>query len=142
MPTSKMEHGAMEAAGRSSLGPRRSDLQVSAKGICMKRELSQNLIGDEIHHTACSLLVILTNLCRKLHRQKDSSVFAFSYKIGRWRAGLRQSPRATLPTGWGGDEGEGGERERERGRGRETRGSTRALADTLCRTNSVLRRGM
>ena len=37
--------------------------------------------------------------------------------------------------------GEGGWRERERGGERETRGSTRALADTLS-TNSVLRRGM
>ena len=37
--------------------------------------------------------------------------------------------------GVGGDEGEGGERERERERERETRGSTRALAYTLCRTN-------
>jgi hypothetical protein len=33
----------------------------------MKRELNQNLSGNEIYYTACSLIVTLNNSCSKLH---------------------------------------------------------------------------
>ena len=38
----------------------------------VERELSMKLFGNEVYHTACSLLVILKNSCIKLHCQNDS----------------------------------------------------------------------
>ena len=43
----------------------------------MKRELNRNLPGNEVYHTACSLLVIFKNSCRELHCQKSFSLILF-----------------------------------------------------------------
>ena len=50
-------------------------------GSCMKRVINQNLSGNEVHSTACSLLVISKNLCSKLHCEKGFELVLFSYKI-------------------------------------------------------------
>ena len=44
------------------------------------RELNSNLSGNEVCYTACSLLVILKNLCSKLHSQKGFDFILVSYK--------------------------------------------------------------
>ena len=46
-----------------------------------KRELNQNLSGNEGCYTACSLLVMLKNSCGILHRPKDFDLILFSYKV-------------------------------------------------------------
>ena len=57
----------------------------------MKRKFNQNLSGDEVYYAACSLLVILENLCSKLDCQQGFNSILFSYKIRvreerRWTA--------------------------------------------------------
>ena len=54
----------------------------------MKRERTQNLFGNEVYYTACSLLVILNNSCSELHCQKVFDLTLFSCKIfpGKKRA--------------------------------------------------------
>jgi len=47
----------------------------------MKMDLNRNLSGNEVYTTACSFLVIMKNLCSKLHCQKAFNLNPFSYKI-------------------------------------------------------------
>ena len=47
----------------------------------MKIELHQNLNGNEVYYTACSLLVIQKNSCSQLHCQKEFNSIPFSYEI-------------------------------------------------------------
>ena len=47
----------------------------------MKRERNVNLSGNEVYHTACSLLVIFKNSCSELHCQKGFDLTLFSCKI-------------------------------------------------------------
>ena len=47
----------------------------------MKRELNSDLSATEVYSTACSLLVILKNLCSKLHRQKGFNFIIILFKI-------------------------------------------------------------
>ena len=54
--------------------------------FCMMRESNWNLSGNEVYHTAYSLLVILKNVCSKLHWQKDSNFILFSHKTGEQAA--------------------------------------------------------
>ena len=46
----------------------------------MKRELNQNLSGNEVYYTASSLLATLENSCSKLHHQQRFNVIPCSYK--------------------------------------------------------------
>ena len=50
-------------------------------GSHIKRGLNQNLSGNEVNYTACSLLVTLNNLCSKLHRQNFFDLIPLSCKI-------------------------------------------------------------
>ena len=47
----------------------------------MKREINQNLSGNEVSHTACSLLVILKIFCSKIRRHRGFDIILFSYRI-------------------------------------------------------------
>ena len=47
----------------------------------MRRELNENLSGNDVYHKVCSLLVNLKNSCSKLHYQKGFNPILFSYKI-------------------------------------------------------------
>ena len=60
----------------------------------MKREIIQNLYGNELYNTACSLLVISKNSCSKLHYQKGFDSTIFSYQIS-----LR-APPCHVPPVW------------------------------------------
>ena len=72
--------------GMSRGGP---GYEARARGVChlpaeerqcyMKRELNQNLSGNKIYYTACSLLVILNNSCSKIHCQKGFNLILTSY---------------------------------------------------------------
>ena len=48
----------------------------------VKRGLNFIVFGNEVYYAACSLLLILKNLCSKLHGQKVSSQFPFHIKSG------------------------------------------------------------
>ena len=61
--------------------------QISREGrdrFYMKRELDENLSGDEVHCTACSLLVILKNSFGKPHCQNGFNLVLFAYKIAEF----------------------------------------------------------
>jgi hypothetical protein len=55
--------------------------QQARRGPHMKQKLDFNLSGDEVYHTACSLLVMCKNSCGKLHRQKRFDLVIFLYHI-------------------------------------------------------------
>ena len=65
----------------------------------MKRELYQNLSGNEVYYTNSSILLVKNMLCSKLHCQKGFDLILFLYKIAQtdraWfgdeQAGVRQS---------------------------------------------------
>ena len=46
----------------------------------MKRKLDQNLSGNEVYYTECSLRVILKNSCIQLHCHKGFNLILFSCK--------------------------------------------------------------
>ena len=50
------------------------------RGVYMNRESNQNLSGNEIYHTSCSLLVILKKSRSKFHCKKGFNSILFSYK--------------------------------------------------------------
>ena len=50
---------------------------VGDRGFDTQRELNKNLSGNGVYYTACSLLVILSNSCGKLHRQKGFDLILF-----------------------------------------------------------------
>ena len=59
-------------------------------GFYIRGELNENLAGNEVYHTACSLLVISKNSCRQLDCHKGFNSILFSYKIrGRRRPCLQ-----------------------------------------------------
>ena len=58
----------------------------------MKRDLNQNLSGNEVYYTACFLLVILNNSYSKPHCQKGFNLNPFSYKSAN-------PPASTAPSG-------------------------------------------
>ena len=51
----------------------------------VKIELIFNLPDNEVYYAACSLPVILQNLCSKLHCQKGFNSIIFLYKYQYWR---------------------------------------------------------
>jgi hypothetical protein len=53
------------------------------RGFHTKRELDSNLSGDEVYYTACSLPVIVKNLCSKLRCQKVLIEFSFHIRFAR-----------------------------------------------------------
>ena len=71
------------AARLGEMEARASSLEVRepTPRFYMKRELNQNLSGNEVYDTAFSLLVILKNSCSKLHRQKSFDLLLLSSKI-------------------------------------------------------------
>ena len=69
-------------------------------GFDMKRESNENLSGNEVYYTACSLLVTLKNSCSKLHCDQGLNSIIFSYKIDR---GLERPPGPTHTAGPGPD---------------------------------------
>ena len=61
-------------------------------GSYMKRELNWNYSDNEVYYTACSLLVILNNVCSKLHCQKGLIPFSFQIRSAlQWRGGTRST---------------------------------------------------
>ena len=62
-----------------------------------KGDSNQKKSGDEVYHTACSLIVALHNLYSKLHCQKYFDSILFSYKIGPFifEAGVEEGAPAT-----------------------------------------------
>ena len=40
-------------------------VKAALLGYCMKRGLNEKISGNEVYHTACSLLVTLKNSCSK-----------------------------------------------------------------------------
>jgi hypothetical protein len=50
----------------------------------MKRELNQNLSGNEVYYTNSLISIVKNMLSNKLHRQKGSNVIPFSYQIGEY----------------------------------------------------------
>ena len=52
-----------------------------SRSLYMKRETNLSLPGSEIHHTACSSLLLLKNSCGKLHCQKGFNSILFSYEV-------------------------------------------------------------
>jgi hypothetical protein len=62
------------------LGEAAQDVQVWPALLDEKR-IKLNLSGNELYHTACSVLVILKNLCSKLHSQTGFNFILFSLKI-------------------------------------------------------------
>jgi hypothetical protein len=49
--------------------------------ISQEKRFNSELSGNEVHYTACSLLVISKNSCGKLHCQIDFNQILVSYKI-------------------------------------------------------------
>ena len=67
----------------------------------MTRELDENLSGNEVDHTASSLLVILKNSCSKFHYQKGFDLIPLSCKIGMDMGSFLRISERNAPPHWG-----------------------------------------
>ena len=73
---SRFDFGLAVAGAGGQEGGRKYDCESYIKG-----KLDENLSGNEVYYTACSLLVTLKNVCSKLHCQQVLNVIPLSCKI-------------------------------------------------------------
>jgi len=59
-------------------------LRYQLRLLCLilhDQRIKLNLSGNEVHYSACSLLLTLKNSCSKVHCQKGINLIFFSYEI-------------------------------------------------------------
>ena len=59
-------------------------MEVTAErgeGFYMKREVNQNVSGDEVYYTNSLISLVKNMLCSRLHCQKGFNLIPFLYKI-------------------------------------------------------------
>jgi hypothetical protein len=56
-------------------------IAILVKVLLYEKGIQSKLSGNEVYYTACSLPMILTNSCSKLHRKKGFNLVPFSYEL-------------------------------------------------------------
>ena len=70
-----------------------------AGGILYEKK-SQNLSGNEVYYSACSLLVILKNSCSQLHFQKGFHLIFSSHNVGQALSSEHGTDKAVKARFW------------------------------------------